>query len=71
MEPIDAQLLSIKAAAERLGVTEAAIRKWLVQGRLSPIKLGRLTRLRARDLADVVQRGLPPAGTHPRKPREH
>jgi excisionase family DNA binding protein len=64
-------LLSIAQVAERLSVTEAAVRKWLAQRRLPVVKLGRLTRLRACDLEDVVQRGLPPAGTHPRKPRDH
>jgi excisionase family DNA binding protein len=71
MDPVAAQLLSIAQAAQRLSVTPAAIKKWLTQRRLPVVKLGRLTRLRACDLEDVVQRGLPPSGTHPRKPRDH
>ena len=71
MDPVDAQLLSVAQAAERLSVTPAAVRKWLAQRRLPVVKLGRLTRLRACDLADVVAKGLPGPGTHPRKPRDH
>jgi len=64
-------LLSIAQVAERLSVTEAAVRKWLAQRRLPVVKLGRLTRLRACDLEDVVRDGLPAPGAHPRKPRDH
>jgi excisionase family DNA binding protein len=71
MDPVDAQLLSIAQVAQRLSVTPAAVRKWLAQRRLPVVKLGRLTRLRACDLADVVECGLPASGTHPRKPRDH
>lgn len=71
MDPGDAQLLSVKAVAERLSVTEAAVRKWLAQRRLPVVKLGRLTRLRACDLERVVKDGLPAPGAHPRTPRDH
>jgi excisionase family DNA binding protein len=64
-------LLSITQVAERLSVTEAAVRKWLAQRRLPVVKLGRLTRLRACDLEDVVKHGLPAPGTHPRTSRDH
>ncbi len=64
-------LLSIAQVAERRSVTEAAVRKWLAQRRLPVVKLGRLTRLRACDLEDVVTDGLPAPGAHPRKPRDH
>jgi len=59
-------LLDIVDAAKLLGVTEAAVRKWLAQRRLPVVKLGRLTRLRRRDLERVVQDGLPARGAHPR-----
>jgi len=64
--PVTPQLLSISAAASMLGATEAAVRKWLAQGRLPVVKLGRLTRLRLSDLESVVKNGLPAPGTHPR-----
>jgi len=44
------QLLSAKQAAEVLACSEAAMRKWVYQRRLPAVKVGRLTRLRAKDL---------------------
>ncbi len=69
--PVHPELLSVAQVAERLSVTEAAVRKWLAQRRLPVVKLGRLTRLRVCDLETVVTHGLPAPGTHPRKPRDH
>jgi excisionase family DNA binding protein len=57
---LDDQLLTIEQAAEVLAVTPAAIRKWLHQRRLTPVKVGRLTRLRSRDIGRIVKDGLPP-----------
>jgi excisionase family DNA binding protein len=53
------QLLTVKEAAEALGVTEAAVRSWLYQRRLPCVKLGRLTRLRRDDIEAVMAKGLP------------
>ncbi len=55
------KLLTVKQAAELLSCSEAAIRKWLYQRRLPVVKVGRLTRLRARDLEALVARGLRPS----------
>lgn len=52
------KLLSVKQAAELLSCSEAAIRKWIQQGRLPALKVGRLTRLRLRDLEGVMTKGL-------------
>lgn len=54
------QLLSVKEAAQRLACSEAAIRKWVSQGRLRAVKLGRLTRLKLGDLEQLVASGLRP-----------
>ena len=51
------QLLTIKQAAALWAVSEATIRKWIYQDRLNPVKLGRATRLRARDMERVVSEG--------------
>ena len=59
-------LAKLPEAAEFLGCTVAALRKWMSQGRLERIKVGRLTRLRWRDLETVMAKGLP-AGTSPRR----
>jgi excisionase family DNA binding protein len=52
------KLLTVKQAAEWLVCSEAAIRKWLYQRRLRPVKIGRLVRLRQRDLEAMVTTGL-------------
>ena len=52
------QLMTVKEAAETLAVTESAIRKWLYQGRLCGVKVGRLTRLRRKDVEAIVAGGL-------------
>jgi excisionase family DNA binding protein len=53
------QLLTVKQVADTLACEPSSIRKWLSQGRLPRVKVGRLTRLRARDVAAVVANGLP------------
>lgn len=52
------RLLSVKEAAQVLACSEAAVRKWLRQGRLPRVKVGRLTRVRARDVEATVRGGL-------------
>jgi excisionase family DNA binding protein len=56
------QLLTVEEAAERLACKPSTVRKWLFQRRLPKVKIGRLTRLRAVDIADVIARGLPQPG---------
>jgi len=51
------KLLSVKEAAEALSCSEAAIRKWVYQRRLPTVKVGRLTRLRQRDLEAFTSDG--------------
>ena len=53
--------MTVEETAETLACEVSTIRKWLAQGRLERVKVGRLTRLRARDVADVVANGLPEA----------
>ena len=52
------ELLTVSEFAGALGVTDAAVRKWLYQGRLERVKLGRAVRLRRRDLDRLVAEGL-------------
>ena len=51
-------LVSIREAAKHLSCSEAAIRKWLHQGRLQCVKVGRLTRIRKLDLEALIRLGL-------------
>ena len=53
------RLMTVEETAETLACEASTVRKWLSQGRLERVKVGRLTRLRARDVADVVANGLP------------
>ena len=62
------QLLTVKQAAQLLSCSEAAIRKWVYQRRLPAVKVGRLTRLRARDLEALVTKGLASAPATSRSP---
>lgn len=55
------QLVDVDETARMLACTPAAIRKWLSQGRLPRVKVGRLTRVRSQDIADVIAHGLPEA----------
>ena len=54
------QLLTTEQAAQRLAVTEAAVRKWISQRRLPAVRLGRCVRLRLADVELVVTQGLRP-----------
>ena len=51
-------LLSVKEAAKLLACSEAMLRKWLHQGKLPAVKVGRLTRIRQTDLEAWVRLGL-------------
>jgi excisionase family DNA binding protein len=51
------RLLTVKDAAGRLACSEAAIRKWIAQGRLRAVRVGRLVRVRPADLERMVVGG--------------
>jgi excisionase family DNA binding protein len=55
-------LVTLDEAAKLLSCTPAALRKWIGQGRLVRVKLGRLTRVRRSDLLAIVRNGLAPCG---------
>jgi excisionase family DNA binding protein len=48
------RLLTAKEAARLLACSEAAIRKWIYQGRLPAVKVGRLVRIAEVDLEIFV-----------------
>lgn len=47
--------LTVREAADRLGVTGAAVRNWARIGKLPAVKVGSSIRISADDLAKVVQ----------------
>jgi excisionase family DNA binding protein len=55
-------LLTVVETAKLLNFTEAAIRKWIHQRRLTPVKIGRGIRLRLEDIEAVATKGLPEPG---------
>jgi excisionase family DNA binding protein len=52
------ELLSPRRAAEVYDCTEHGIRKWIRQGRLPAVKIGRLVRIRKVDLEAAIRLGL-------------
>lgn len=54
------ELYSVKQAAKSLGCSEALLRRWLYQGKLPHVKVGRLTRIRQSDLEAWLRLGLQP-----------
>jgi len=59
-KPGTKKLLTVEDFADALSITPAAVRKWIYQGRLVPVKLGRAVRLRCSDLDRIVADGLTP-----------
>jgi len=51
MEPI---LLTIPDACAALGIGKGTLYEWIAAGKIRPIKIGRMTRIKASDLADLV-----------------
>jgi excisionase family DNA binding protein len=50
-------LVTVRDAAARLGVSEAAARRWIHRGRLRAVRVGRVLRIDPRDLDKIVERG--------------
>lgn len=51
-------LLSVRQVAERLGVTEAAIRRWLLERRIASVKVGRrLIRIPSSEITRILNAG--------------
>lgn len=56
------ELLSVRDAAEALGVTVACLRRWVLERKISYVKLGRLVRISSDELDRMIA-----AGTYPRR----
>jgi excisionase family DNA binding protein len=55
-------LLTIKDAARVLACSEAMLRKWIHEGKLPRVKVGRLTRIRQSDVDAWIRLGLKRSG---------
>lgn len=53
-------LLKVEDAAERLGLSPATIRRWILDRRIGVVKLGKAVRLRAEDIETLARNGYRP-----------
>jgi excisionase family DNA binding protein len=63
------RLYTVPEAAEALNMTEAAIRRWIWQRRLTVVKLGSAVRIEEAELARFIQAGRQPPWPSLRAPR--
>ena len=55
------KLLKIREFCDALGLTEAAVRRWISTRRIATVKVGRLVRIPNAELQRIIQIGLRPA----------
>jgi excisionase family DNA binding protein len=61
MESKQTTLLSVPQFADALGVTPACIRRWILERKITTVKLGRLIRVPSSEVERLVNSGLRPA----------
>ena len=54
-------LLSVPDYAAALGVTPACIRRWILQRKITTVKIGRLVRIPGSEVERIIQLGTRPA----------
>lgn len=55
------KLLTVPAFAATLGVTPACIRRWILERKITTVKVGRLVRVPAAEVERITQLGTRPA----------
>jgi excisionase family DNA binding protein len=55
------KLLTIPEVAEALGVTVSCLRRWVLERKISTIRIGRLVRISPAELERIVRAGIVPA----------
>lgn len=63
------RLYTVPEAAEALKVTEAAIRRWIWQRRLTVVKIGSSVRIEEAELSRLIEAGRQPRWPSLRAPR--
>jgi len=63
---MSARLLTIREFAEALNITVACVRRWLLEGKVAKVKLGKLVRIPAEEGERLISEGLRPARQHHR-----
>ena len=61
MSATDQQLLTVEAFAKALNVTSACVRRWVLDRKVTTVKLGRLVRIPHSEVDRLVEQGLRPA----------
>jgi len=55
------RLLTVPEFADALGITQAGVRRWIMERRIATIRLGRLVRIPSAELDRLIAEGLRPA----------
>ena len=55
------KLLTVPEFAETLAVTAACVRRWLLEGKIAHVKVGRLVRIPLDEAERIIQTGFRPA----------
>jgi excisionase family DNA binding protein len=63
------RLYTVPEAAEVLNVTQAAVRRWIFERRLTVVKIGSAVRIEETELARVIESGRQPRCPSLRRPR--
>jgi excisionase family DNA binding protein len=62
-------MLTVREAAERLGLRESTVRAWIAQRRIGVVRLGRAVRIPSEEIARLIAENTVPArkATHARQ----
>jgi len=55
------QLMNVSEFADALGITKACVRRWILERRITTVKLGRLVRLPQSEVQRIITAGTRPA----------
>lgn len=55
-------LLTVYETAKRLTLTESTLRKWIFDGKIPVVKLGRAVRIREEVIEKIIEEGRLPGG---------
>ena len=55
------KLLTVPEFADALGVTLSCVRRWILERKIENVKVGRLVRIPASELQNLINAGLRPA----------
>ena len=55
------KLLKVPELAEGFNVSDACVRRWVLEGKIPYVKIGRLIRFRPELLEEIISQGMRPA----------